>query len=85
MSIFIRGTQKQLERFAEEAGLSKPMEDKSIQINLNLLARDNDTMMHTFSRVFDRSIYTPPRNPCMKKVDLELSSIYRTLLVKCGA
>ena len=85
MTLFIRGTHKQLVRFAEEAGLRKPIKGKSIQVNLNLLARDDDTMMFTFRRVFGKHAYDPPRELCIEKVDIELSSIYRTLLVECGA
>ncbi len=85
MTIFIRGTHKQLVRFAEEAGLAPPRENLTIQANLNIMARDNDNMMHAFSRVFDNRVYNPPRNISLRKVDTELSGIYRTLLVKCSA
>lgn len=85
MTVFIRGTQKQLVRFAEEAGVSAPNPKFTTQANLTLMARNSDTMMDVFTRVFDNKVYTPHRPIRMKKVDKELSDIYRTLLVKCSA
>lgn len=85
MSVFIRGTQKQLERFAEEAGVSAPNPKFTTQVNLNVMARECDSMMYAFSRVFDEKVYKPAREIKMKKVDNEMVGIYRTLLVKCSA